>query len=235
MRFGNPGRLGRPGGLGRPGRGYPRLGGSGLGQPKLGGGRRVRIRATPAGPAEPTAARAAHGRYLTEARVPERLVAEDLAPRAAVPERRLAERRLPRRPGRRLPRRPGRSFPLRPAAVRTRRRRARRLVGYRFPAPGIGEAVQSGVQVRGCLVVGTRAELATRLPSLAEVGDPAQVLVGDLVALDASTSLPPALVRMVGHACTPFSSASSSVPRTSRRSLGSRSATARSAPCVVGR
>src|SRR5205814_9508159 len=122
MRFGNPGRLGRPGGLGRPGRGYPRLGGSGLGQPKLGGGRRVRIRATPAGPAEPTAARAAHGRYLTEARVPERLVAEDLAPRAAVPERRLAERRLPRRPGR--------SFPLRPAVVRTRRRRARRLVGY---------------------------------------------------------------------------------------------------------
>jgi hypothetical protein len=94
--------------------------------------------------------------------------------------------------------------------------RGRWLAGTR---PGV-----AGAEITG-------AEVAALLTGLAQVLDPAQLVAGDLVTSSASL----ALAAILAHSLDSSFTSSAAVPRTSRRSRGSRSATARSAPCPVGR
>jgi hypothetical protein len=178
------------------------------------------------------------GRLRTAARTAQR--GEPAGEPAARLLRGLLDRpdRIDRRPPGRLPGRLGRARRLQGAHRLRRTRRCGRVRGLGAPrrfglgSPcrrvGVFRRAPPAAPGRRRLVVGTGTEVAAGLPGLAEVGDPAQLIAGDRVPVRARAPLPPPLVRLVRH------ESSSSVPRTTCRSLGSRSATARSAPCVVG-
>ena len=123
------------------------------------------------------------------------------------------------------------TLPGRRACRRCSRRRARHGRG-RATRPGrrVGRAAAARPALRrrsGLVPVVAGPEVGVGVARAAQVGEPAQLLGGLRLAVAlAPASAAPGLL-LIGH----WSSSSPGPPRTTRRSLGSRSATARSAPC----
>jgi len=123
------------------------------------------------------------------------------------------------------------TLPGRRACRRCSRRRARHGRGRATrPRRRVGRAAPASPALRGrsgLVPVVAGAEIGVGVARAAQVGDPAQLLGGLRLAVAlAPASAAPGLL-LIGH----WSSSSPGPPRTTRRSLGSRSATARSAPC----